>query len=206
MHILPLLQLSLAALLINNLILFRFLGICPLLGVSKNVAFSLGMGAAVTFVLSITAVCTWIINTMLLRKLAIDYLSLFVFIVTIAVIVQLLEMVMMKYSPLLADTIGIYLPILTTNCAILGISLINTDINPFTSSPYTLLEAFLNAVMSGVGYTLVLLLMAGIRQRLDLCTLPKPLQGLPIAFLCAGLMALAFLGFSGLTLLPHGGQ
>jgi electron transport complex protein RnfA len=194
-----LIQVSVGAILINNFILTRYLGFCPFFGVSKKLSSAFGMGMAVIFVMAMASAFTWLINFYALLPLNIGYLQTIVFILVIAAFVQLVEMVLQKFSPALYEALGIYLPLITTNCAILGVALINAKTNPYTGKDYSFLEALVNGVMSGAGFTLALLLMAGIRERLELADIPKPLKGLPIAFITAGLMAIAFLGFSGLS-------
>ncbi len=189
----------LSAILIQNFVLARFLGLCPFFGVSKRLSSALGMGMAVIFVMTIASVFTWGMNTFVLIPNNVGYLQTIVFILVIAGLVQLVEMALQKFSPALYEALGIYLPLITTNCAVLGVALINTGINLFTNKTYTFIEALVNGVASGIGFTLALVLMAGIRERLELARVPKAFKGLPVAFVSAGLMALAFLGFSGLN-------
>mgnify|MGYP000374450773 CR=1 FL=1 len=188
-----------SAILIQNFVLARFLGLCPFFGVSKRLSSAVGMGMAVVFVMTIASIFTWGMNTFVLIPNDVGYLQTIVFILVIAGLVQLVEMALQKFSPALYEALGIYLPLITTNCAVLGVALINTGINQFTNKGFTFLEALVNGVASGIGFTLALVLMAGIREKLELAHLPKALQGLPVAFVSAGLMALAFLGFSGLN-------
>ncbi|MDR2728601.1 MAG: RnfABCDGE type electron transport complex subunit A [Chitinispirillales bacterium] len=204
--IVTIIQISLAAVLIQNLILARFLGLCPFLGVSKKLSSATGMGMAVVFVMTISSIFTWMIDKFVLIPFDVEYLRTIVFILVIASLVQLIEMIMHKFTPALYDSLGIYLPLITTNCAILGVVIINTGVNQFTGLPFTFTESVVNGVASGAGFLMALVLMAGIRERLELADIPKTLEGLPIAFICAGLMALAFLGFSGLSFFaPVGG-
>jgi electron transport complex protein RnfA len=193
-----LIQISIGAVLINNFVLARMLGLCPFLGVSKKLSSALGMGIAVTFVMAMASLCTWCADAFVLAPYGLEYLQTVVFILIIASLVQLVEMTVQKFSPLLYESLGIYLPLITTNCAVLGVALINTGTNPYSGRAFTFVEAFVNGTMSGVGFTVALVLMAGIREKLDLAPIAKPLEGLPIAFLTAGLIALAFLGFVGL--------
>jgi len=204
-EIISIIQISIAAVLIQNFVLARFLGLCPFFGVSKKLSSALGMGTAVVFVMIVASMFTWWINESILIGMDVEYLRTIVFILVIASLVQLLEMVLQKFSPTLYESLGIYLPLITTNCAILGVAIINTGVNRFTGSAYTLLEATVNGAASGVGFLLALILMAGLRERLELSDVPKAMEGLPIAFITAGLMALAFLGFSGLSFFPAGG-
>lgn len=193
-------QVAIAAILINNFILSRFLGLCPFFGVSKKLSNAVGMGVAVVFVMVFASLFTWTINAYVLVPKGVSYLQTIVFILVIASLVQLVEMVLQKYSPALYEALGIYLPLITTNCAILGVAVINTGENPFSGKPWGLVDSLVNAGASGLGFLLALVLMAGIRERLELAKTPKAFEGFPVAFVAAGLMALAFLGFSGLSL------
>ena len=192
-------QISIAAVFIQNFVLARFLGLCPFFGVSKKLSSATGMGMAVIFVMTVASMFTWIINEHILIQFNLEYLRTIVFILVIASLVQLLEMALQKFSPALYEALGIFLPLITTNCAILGVAILNTGINEFTGSNYTFIESIVNGIASGVGFTLALVLMAGLREKLELANVPKALEGLPIAFITGGLMALAFLGFSGLS-------
>lgn len=177
--------------LINNLILARFLGLCPFLGVSRelNVAFS--MGVAVTFVMTMASIVTWIAYTFFLMPYNLEFLQTIVFILVIATFVQFIEMVIAKTSPVLQDALGIYLPLITTNCAVLGVSLLNVK------EGYNLLETVVHGFGGGVGFTLAMVIMAGIRERLEFCAIPECMKGFPIAFIITSMMALAFFGFQG---------
>jgi electron transport complex protein RnfA len=157
------------------------------------------MGMAVIFVMTLASMITWVINRFVLIPLEVGFLQTIVFILVIASLVQLVEMTLQKFSPALYVALGIFLPLITTNCAILGVAILNAGNNDFTGQAYTFLECTVNGVMSGVGFTLALVLMAGIREKLELANVPKSLEGLPAAFVTAGLMAIAFLGFSGLN-------
>ncbi|MBD3321011.1 MAG: electron transport complex subunit RsxA [Chitinivibrionales bacterium] len=199
MDFISLVQISIAAVFINNFVLSRFLGLCPFFGVSKKLSSAVGMGMAVIFVMTVASMITWIIFHYLLVPYEVDYLRTIVFILVIASLVQLVEMTLQKFSPVLYDALGIYLPLITTNCAIMGVAVLNAGKNDFTQEPYSFIESLVNGIMSGIGFTLALVLMAGIREKLELANIPRPLQGLPIAFVTAGLMAIAFLGFSGLN-------
>lgn len=201
MTAMSLVQIAIGAILINNFVLMKFLGLCPFFGVSKRLSSAVGMGMAVVFVMTVASMITWIIQNLVLIPLSLPYLQTIVFILVIAALVQLVEMVLQKFSPSLYEALGIFLPLITTNCAILGVALLNAGVNALTSRPYTFVEAIVNGVSSGIGFTLALVLMAGIRERLELADVPRPLQGLPIAFVTAGLMAIAFLGFSGFDFL-----
>ena len=181
-----------SAILINNFVLRYFLGICPFLGVSKKIDSALSMGLAVTFVMSITAAVSWAINHWILIPYQLDYLQIVSFILVIASLVQLVEMFIRKISPPLYQALGIYLPLITTNCAIMGLALLAALKN------YNFIEAVIFGIGSGLGFTLAIILMAGIREQLDLADVPEVLKGAGISLIVAGIMALAFLGFSGM--------
>ena len=174
---------------INNFILTQFLGLCPFIGVSKNVESAVGMGFAVTFVMSIAALATWAIQNFILIPLNIEFLQTISFILMIAALVQFVEMFIQKSSPSLYKALGIYLPLITTNCAVLGIALIAVRSN------YNALESFVAGIAAGLGFLLAIVLMSAIREKLDSEWVPKPLRGTPIAFITGGLMALAFMAF-----------
>ena len=193
-NIVSLVQISIAAILINNFVLARFLGLCPFMGVSKKLSSAIGMGIAVIFVMTVASMFSWIIYNYVLVPRDVTYLYTIVFILVIASLVQLVEMILQKFSPALYEALGIFLPLITTNCAILGVAVLNT-----VTENYNFIESIVNGITSGIGFTLALVLMAGIREKLELANIPKPLEGLPIAFIAAGLMAIAFLGFSGLN-------
>jgi electron transport complex protein RnfA len=182
------------AILINNFVLVRFLGICPFLGVSKQVDTALGMGFAVTFVMGIASGVTYLVQGKLLEPLHLEVLQTLTFILVIAVLVQFVEIVLKKVSPALYQALGIYLPLITTNCAVLGVTLINFNSN------YNFIMSVIHGIAAALGFTLVIVLFAGIRERLVVAPIPKALRGFPIALLTAGLMSIAFLGFSGLNL------
>lgn len=187
------LLLLLSSILVNNFILSRFLGICPFLGVSKRVETALGMGFAVTFVMALASVITYLVQYYLLVPFGIEYLQTIAFILVIAALVQLVEMALQKLVPSLYQALGVYLPLITTNCAVLGVAIININEN------YDLLQSLVNGIGGALGFTLAIVLFAGIRERLELSNIPEPLKGFPIALISAGLMAIAFLGFSGLV-------
>lgn len=178
---------------INNFVLARFLGLCPFIGVSKRIDAAMGMGLAVIFVMTLASLVTWLIQYYVLEPFGISYLRTIAFILTIATLVQLVEMIIRKHSPALYSALGIYLPLITTNCAVMGVTLLNI------SDELGLVLSLVQGISSGIGFTLALLLMAGIRQRLEVCHLPRPLEGLPIAFIVAGLMSIAFMGFAGFS-------
>lgn len=187
---------AMTAIFIQNFVLSRFLGLCPYLGVSKKLDSAFGMGMAVIFVMTLTASITYLINIYLLANYA--YLQTIAFILTIAALVQFVEMVIQKKAPALYKSLGVYLPLITTNCAVLGVAILNTSaVRSDGVTAYNFLDSTLNGFFSGLGFTVVLLAMAGIRQRLELVTLPKYMRGMPIALILAGIMALAFYGFMG---------
>lgn len=181
-----------SAILVNNYITAQFLGICPFLGVSKKVDTALSMGVAVIFVMTIASAVSYILQVYILDRFNLGYLQTLSFILLIAALVQFVEMVIKKISPSLYQALGVYLPLITTNCAVLGVAILNID------SGYNLLESVVNGAASAMGFTLAIVLFAGIRERLEMSDIPKPMQGFPIALVSAGLMAVAFLGFSGL--------
>jgi len=183
---------AIAAIFVQNFVLARFLGLCPYIGVSKKVDSAIGMGMAVVFVMTMASTITWIIQTYLLVPLNIEYLQTIAFILTIASLVQLVEMIIQKTAPALYKALGVFLPLITTNCAVLGVAILNIN------EKYTFIESILNGLFAGLGFTLVLVLMAGIREKLEKAELPRSMKGMPIAMIVAGSMALAFFGFAGL--------
>ena len=180
------------AILVNNVVLAQFLGICPFLGVSSKVETSMGMGAAVTFVMALAALVAWLIQTYVLVPLDIVYMQTIVFILVIAALVQMVEIILKKVSPSLYQALGIFLPLITTNCAVLGVALTNVQ------NSYNFAESVINGVGTAVGYTISIVLLAGIRERIEGNDIPYNFQGSPIVLVTAGLMAIAFFGFSGL--------
>lgn len=187
-----LITLFIAAILVKNYVLYYFLGICPFLGVSKKIDSAVSMGMAVTFVMTITAVVSWMINNWILIPYHLDYLQIVSFILVIASLVQLVEMFIRKMSPPLYQALGIYLPLITTNCAIMGLALLAA------LKKFSFIKTVIFGIGSGLGFTLAIVLMAGIREQLDLADVPEPLKGAGIALIVAGIMALAFTGFSGM--------
>ena len=181
----------LASILVDNFCMSKFLGICPFLGVSKKVDTAIGMGMAVTFVMVLASIITWLVQ-LLLVKLGIDSAQTIAFILVIAALVQFVEMVIQKSSPTLYQSLGVYLPLITTNCAVLGVAILNIQ------NGYNLIETIFNGLGGALGFTLAIVLFAGIRERLELSDIPKSFEGFPIALVSASLMAIAFLGFSGL--------
>jgi electron transport complex protein RnfA len=182
-----------SAVFVNNFVLARFLGICPFLGVSKKVETALGMGMAVIFVMTVASVVTWFIQYLILIPFGIEYLQTIAFILVIASLVQLVEMVIQKTSPVLYQSLGIFLPLITTNCAVLGVAVLNIQ------KDYTFLQSVVFSLGAGIGFTLAMVLFAGLRERTDLCPVPKSFQGTAIALVTAGLLSLAFMGFAGLV-------
>jgi len=178
--------------LINNFVLTYFLGICPFLGVSKRISSALGMGGAVIFVMTLSASISWLIYHHILLKFNLLFLEYVVFILVIASLVQIVEMFIRKFSPLLFKALGIYLPLITTNCAILGCALFMVARN------YNFLESVIFGFSAGLGFSLVLLVMAGIREELNFCDIPQVFGGAPITLITAGILALCFMGFSGI--------
>lgn len=177
--------------LINNFVLAKFLGLCPFLGVSKEFKASMSMGAAVTFVMTMASIVTWFFYNFFLVPYKLEFLQTLVFIVVIATFVQFVEMIIAKTSPPLQEALGIYLPLITTNCAVLGVSLLNVK------EGYSLIESTVNGFGGGIGFTMAMLLMAGIRERLELCEIPECMKGFPIAFIITSMLAFSFFGFQG---------
>lgn len=191
-YIVSLLLIFVSSVLVNNFVLSRFLGCCPFLGVSKQVETAFSMGAATTFVLTLTGMAAYAIQTFILVPLNLVFLQYVAFILVIAALVQLVEMFIKKVSPVLYKALGIYLPLITTNCAILGLALL------IPIKGYDFVQSTIFGLGAGVGFTLAIVLMAGIRETLQFADVPEALKGVPIALIIAGLMAMAFMGFSGL--------
>lgn len=183
--------------LVNNYVLVQFLGICPFLGVSKKLDSAFGMSCAVVFVMALATAATWPIYMFILVPNGLEYLQTIVFILVIAVLVQLVEIILKKYMPPLYKALGVYLPLITTNCAVLGVAILNIQSYGVVGAE-SLLLSFLNGVFSGVGFTLAILLLAGIRERMDIDAIPKPFRGFPITLISASIMSLAFTAFSGM--------
>jgi len=181
----------LISILVDNFCMSKFLGICPFLGVSRKVETAIGMGMAVTFVMVLASIITWLVQ-LLLVALNIKFAQTIAFILVIAALVQFVEMVIQKSSPTLYQSLGVYLPLITTNCAVLGVAILNIQ------NEYNLIETIFNGLGGALGFTLAIVLFAGIRERLELSDIPKSFEGFPIALVSASLMAIAFLGFSGL--------
>ena len=179
--------------LVNNFVLVMFLGLCPFLGVSKKLETAMGMGLATTLVMTLASICAWLIDTWILIPLNLIYLRTLAFILVLAVVVQFTEMVVRKTSPVLYRLLGIFLPLITTNCAVLGVALLNINLG------HNFLQSALYGFSAAVGFSLVMVLFAAIRERLAVADVPAPFRGKAIALITAGLMSLAFMGFSGLV-------
>jgi len=188
-----LVKIVILALLVNNVVLAQFLGICPFLGVSNKVSTSLGMGAAVVFVMALANLVTFLIQNYVLVPLHIEFMQTITFIFIIAFLVQVVEIILKKSAPSLYQALGIYLPLITTNCAVLGIAILAVQKN------FTLVSSVVYASATAVGFTLALVLLAGIREQLELNGYPKGMKGFPLTLITAGLLSLAFMGFSGLV-------
>jgi electron transport complex protein RnfA len=186
------LMIIISAILVNNIVLMQFLGICPFLGVSKRISTAVGMGAAVTFVMVLATLVTYLIQKMVLDPLGIGFLQTIAFILVIAALVQMVEIILKKVSPSLYQALGIFLPLITTNCAILGVAILTIQ------KSYNLLEGVVFAFSSSLGFALALIMFAGIREHLELMEIPEGLKGTPIALITTGILAMAFMGFSGL--------
>ena len=189
-------QLSLllvSAVFVNNFVLARFLGVCPFLGVSKKVETATGMSMAVVFVMTLASVATWLVQKFILIPYEIEYLQTIAFILIIASLVQFVEMVIQKVSPVLYQALGIFLPLITTNCAVLGVAIINIQ------KDYTFLATTVHGFSASLGFALALVLFAGLRERIDLADVPRSFQGVAITLITAGLLSLSFMGFSGLV-------
>ena len=187
-----LLIIAVGAALVNNVVLSQFLGLCPFLGVSKKMSTAGGMGGAVIFVLTLSSLCTSLIYQFILVPTGMEYLQTIVFILVIAALVQLVEMFLKKSIPSLYKALGVYLPLITTNCAVLGVALINVQ------KDYNILQGTVNGFATAVGFTLAIVLMAGLREKMEHNDVPKAFQGMPIVLLTAMLMSMAFFGFSGI--------
>ena len=178
---------------VNNVVLAQFLGICPFLGVSSKVETSLGMGAAVTFVMALSSVVVWLIQTCILAPLGIEYMQTIVFILVIAALVQMVEIILKKVSPSLYQALGIFLPLITTNCAVLGVAIL------MIQKEFNLLQSVVYRTSTAIGFALALVIFAGLRERLEFEEVPKAFRGVPIALITASLLAMAFMGFSGIV-------
>ena len=188
------LSIIITAIFINNIVLAQFLGICPFLGVSKRISSAVGMGMAVTFVITIATTVTWLLQYFVLTPLGLEFLQTIAFILVIAFLVQLLEIVMKKIVPAMYQALGVFLPLITTNCAVLGVAIL------VVQKGFNLMESITYGVATSIGFTLALWIFAGIREQLELSDSPRAMRGTPLALLCAGLLALAFMGFSGIKI------
>lgn len=186
-----LVTIAIGAIFINNFVLSRFLGICPFVGVSRSVESSVGMGMAVMFVMTLAGIVTYLLNKVLVSA-GVGFLQTVSFILVIAALVQFVEMFLQKFNPTLYSALGIYLPLITTNCAVMGVALLNIK------EGFNIIEVIVFSFSAAVGFSLALVIMAGIRERLDITDVPKAMEGAPIAFIVAGLLSLAFMGFSGM--------
>lgn len=182
-----------STILVNNFVLVKFLGLCPFLGVSRKLDTAMGMGLATTFVLTLSSISSYVVNAYVLAPLELEYLRTIAFIVVIAVVVQFTELVVQKTSPVLHQVLGIYLPLITTNCAVLGVALLNVQ------SQHNFMQSALYGFGAALGFTLVLVLFASVRERVDVADVPTPFKGNAIALITAGLISLAFMGFAGLV-------
>jgi len=179
--------------LVNNVVLVKFLGLCPFMGVSNKLDSALGMGFATTFVLTLAATASWLLEHLLLGPLGLGYLRILTFILVIAAVVQFTEMVVKKFSPALYQVLGIFLPLITTNCAVLGVALLNVQ------EDHSFMQSLVYGFGSALGFTLVMVIFASLRERLAVANVPKAFAGAPIGFIVASLLSLAFMGFAGLT-------
>lgn len=188
-----LIPIALTALLVQNVILSQFLGICPFIGVSKKTQSAIGMGLAVTFVMVVSSVISWLVYEHLLVRFDMTYMRTITFILVISSLVQFVEMVVKKYSPMLYQLLGVYLPLITTNCAVLGIAVLAID------NQYSLMETVVFSLFSALGFTLVIYLFSMIRERLEQAPIPEALKGVPIALITASIMSIIFMGFGGIV-------
>lgn len=182
------------AVFVNNIVFSQFLGICPFIGVSRKLDSAVGMGLAVTFVMALSTMATWLLQNYVLIPFGLEYIQTVAFILVIAILVQMLEIVLKKVSPVLYGALGVFLPLITTNCAVLGIAII------VAQKQLDLLHGVVYAVSTALGFTLALVIFAGIRQQLELVDIPRPMRGVPIALIVAGILAMAFMGFSGIKI------
>lgn len=181
------------AILANNIVFAQFLGICPFIGVSKNLSSAFGMGAAVTFVMAVATAVTWLLQHYVLLPLDLVYIQTIAFILVIAVLVQMLEIIIKKTSPALYAALGVFLPLITTNCAVLGVAII------VAQKDFGFLHSIIYSVSTALGFALALIVMAGIRTQLAIADVPRPMRGVPVALITAGILAMAFMGFAGIS-------
>lgn len=182
------------AILADNVVFARFLGICPFIGVSKNIDSAVGMGLAVCFVMAVATAATWLLQTYILVPLGLQYIQTIAFILVIAILVQMVEIMLRKISPGLYAALGVYLPLITTNCAVLGVAILACQNN------MEFIPSIVYAIATALGFTLAIAIFAGIRMRLDLAEVPAPMRGVPIALITAGILAMAFMGFGGIKI------
>ncbi len=194
MNLTSLFTIALGAILVNNFIFAQFLGICPFMGVSKKTDTATGMGIAVTFVMGVASIFTYLVNKFLLVQFGLEFMQTIAYILVIASLVQFVEMFLQKSMPSLYSALGIYLPLITTNCAVLGVALLNTQ------KGYNFIESVVYGITGGLGFMLAIVLFASVRERLEFSECPKSFEGFPIALVTAGLIALAFMGFTGLKI------
>ena len=187
-----LLVILLSAMLVDNFVLSKFMGICPFLGVSKKLDSAVGMGAAVTFVMVCATICTTLIYSLILVPMGLEYLKTIAFILIIALFVQLVEMILKKKVPSLYNALGVYLPLITTNCAVLGVTILNIDNN------YNMLQSIVNALGAGLGFTIALVIFSGVRSRVNSADIPETFKGIPSTLIAASIVSVSFMGFSGL--------
>lgn len=186
-------QIIIASIFVNNYVFARFLGICPLLGVSNKTETAAGMGVAVTFVITLASAITWVVHEFVLSQFGLEYLMTIVFILVIAALVQFVEMFLKKSSPGLYNALGVYLPLITTNCVVLGVAILNI------TSEYNFIEMIVNALGSSIGFLIAIVFLATIRERIDIADVPEVFKGFPISLVTVGLMSMAFMGFQGLV-------
>lgn len=182
------------AIFVNNIVFAQFLGICPFIGVSKRITSAVGMGAAVTFVMALATLVTWLLQAYVLAPCGLQFMQTIAFILVIAALVQMLEIIIKKIAPALYQALGVFLPLITTNCAVLGVAIM------VINKQYDLMQSLVYAVATAIGFTLALIIFAGIREQLTFVDIPRPMRGVPIALICAGLLAMAFMGFSGISI------
>ena len=182
-----------SAIFVNNIVLTQFLGICPFMGVSNKISTAIGMGSAVTFVLTISTIFTYLVMTYILKPLGIEFMQTITYVLVIAALVQMVEIITKKITPLLYQALGVFLPLITTNCVILGVALI------VIQEDYHLIQSVVFAVSTALGFALALLIFAGIREQLEFAAIPKAMKGVPISLVTAGLLAMAFMGFAGIV-------
>lgn len=182
------------AIFVNNIVFAQFLGICPFIGVSKRITSAVGMGAAVTFVMALATLVTWLLQAYVLAPCGLQFMQTIAFILVIAALVQMLEIIIKKIAPALYQALGVFLPLITTNCAVLGVAIM------VINKQYDLMQSLVYAVATAIGFTLALIIFAGIREQLTLVDIPRPMRGVSIALICAGLLAMAFMGFSGISI------